>query len=229
LHSKRDPREQQVVNAGNRPQCSGSYGRELSSPKQGKLDNVRSDEELMTAYCAGDSSAFNELFRRYAPQLGAILRRFGFSQDRLADLVQQTFLQLHRARSDFRTGSELRPWLTTIAFNLAREQLRRAKRRPETEIDASTEAAMATLPREQSRFEIRRDLSRALQQLPEDQQEVVRLHFIEELSFEEIGAKMGATPGAVRVRAHRGYTALRKLLSVGSNSDSDDIDQETGS
>lgn len=190
---------------------------------------MRSDEELMVAYCAGDTDAFNELFRRYAPQLGRLLRRFGLAHDRIADLVQQTFLQLHRARLDFRPESQLRPWLVTIAFNLAREQHRRTKRRPETDIDATADSSLATPPREQFRFETRRDLVQALQRLPHDQQEVVRLHFVEELSFEEIGEKVGASAGAVRVRAHRGYTTLRKLLSVGSSSGPEDVDQETGS
>ena len=72
------------------------------------------------------------------------------------------------------------------------------------------------------------DLSRALQQLPSDQQEVVRLHFVEELSFEEIGEKVGASTGAVRVRAHRGYTALRKLLAVSNISNDIDIDKGRG-
>ncbi len=182
----------------------------------------------MLAYCAGDSAAFGELFGRYAPILGRVLRRFGPSKDQLADLVQQTFLQLHRARNDFRTDCELRPWLMTIAFNLAREQLRRARRRPEAELDATAEIKHARQPEEQQRFEIRRDLSRALQQLPSDQQEVVRLHFVEELSFEEIGEKVGASTGAVRVRAHRGYTALRKLLSVSNISNDIDIDKGRG-
>ena len=183
----------------------------------------------MTTYAVGDTDAFNELFRRYAPQLGRVLRRFGLGQDTIADLVQQTFLQLHRARLDFHPGAQLRPWLMTIAFNLAREQLRRTKRRPETDIDASSDAALAAPPREQSRVETRRDLSMALRQLPDDQREVVRLHFVEELSFEEIGEKVGATAGAVRVRAHRGYAALRKLLSVRSSLDAVGIGEETGS
>jgi len=183
----------------------------------------------MQAYVSGDAEAFNELFRRYAPLLGRVLRRFTMGPDPIADLVQQTFLQLHRARFDFRPGSELRPWLMTIAFNLARERLRRNKRRPETGIDASVDGSLASPPHEQMRFETRRDLSMALERLPHEQREVVRLHFIEELSFEEIGTKVGATAGAVRVRAHRGYTALRKLLSPRSSSGESDIDQETGS
>lgn len=189
---------------------------------------MKSDEELMLAYCGGDTVAFGELFSRYAPMLGRVLRRFGANKDQVADLVQQTFLQLHRARNDFRPDCELRPWLMTIAFNLAREQLRRVRRRPEAELDTTAEQKLAHPPREQQRFEMRRDLSQALEQLPNDQQEVVRLHFVEELSFEEIGEKVGATAGAVRVRAHRGYSALRKLLSSGNISSDSDIDKGRG-
>ncbi len=189
---------------------------------------MKSDEELMLAYVAGDTAAFGELFSRYAPVLERVLRRFGPGKDQLADLVQQTFLQLHRARNDFHPDCELRPWLMTIAFNLAREQLRRTRRRPEAELDAAAEIKFARQPEEQRRFEIRRDLSLVLQQLPSEQQEVVRLHFVEELSFEEIGHKVGASVGAVRVRAHRGYTALRKLLSAGNISDEIDIDKGRG-
>lgn len=48
---------------------------------------MKSDEELMLAYCAGDSASFGELFARYAPILERVLRRFGPSQDQLADLT----------------------------------------------------------------------------------------------------------------------------------------------
>jgi len=177
----------------------------------------------MLAYCSGNAEAFTELFTRYAPLLKRVLRRFGPTNEQLADLVQQTFLQLHRARHDFRADCQLRPWLMTIAFNLAREQLRTARRRPESELDTEVELKAPHRPTDQERFEIRRDLSQALAQLPAEQQEVVRLHFVEELSFDEIGDKVGATAGAVRVRAHRGYTALRKLLSFGNTSGGDGI------
>jgi DNA-directed RNA polymerase specialized sigma24 family protein len=48
----------------------------------------------------------------------------------------------------FRPDCELRPWLTTIAFNLAREQLRRARRRPEAELDTAAEIKHARQPEE---------------------------------------------------------------------------------
>lgn len=184
---------------------------------------MKSDEELMLAYRAGDAASFGELFQRYAPLLTRVLRRFAFRQDQLADLVQQSFLQLHRARYDFAAGAELRPWLLTIAFNLARERLRKSKRRPEAEFDIAAENHSARPAHEQQRVELRRDLTRAVERLPEDQQLVVRLHFVDELSFDEIAERLGASPGAVRVRAHRGYATLRKLLSDGNNLDDSDI------
>jgi RNA polymerase sigma-70 factor (ECF subfamily) len=55
-----------------------------------------------------------------------------------------------------------------------------------------------------------------LKGLPEDQRSVIELHWFEQLSFNEIAGIVGATAGAVRVRAHRGYVALRKQLDAGN-------------
>ncbi len=79
----------------------------------------------------GDHAAFKELFERYSAQLLRMMRRQIRSDEDARDLVQQTFLHLHRARYDFRLGSALRPWLFTIAMNLRREYFRRQARRPE--------------------------------------------------------------------------------------------------
>jgi RNA polymerase sigma-70 factor (ECF subfamily) len=80
------------------------------------------DEALMARYVEGDQRAFNELFRRYQPLLERLLRP-GLSAD-AKDVVQQTFLNLHRARGTFIHGSAFRPWLLTIAFNLKRQHFR---------------------------------------------------------------------------------------------------------
>jgi RNA polymerase sigma-70 factor (ECF subfamily) len=174
---------------------------------------VLSDEQLMADYQSGDKAAFDEIFRRYAQLLTRLLRRFALTPDEIADLVQQSFLQLHRARMDFLPSSELRPWLLTIAFNLARDKLRHHRRKPESPFDATTDTTLTENAEEWHRFEIRRDLQLALAELPTEQQEVVRLHYEEELTFEEIGERIGVNAGAIRVRAHRGYAALRKWFT----------------
>jgi RNA polymerase sigma factor (sigma-70 family) len=180
---------------------------------------MSTDEELMAAYVQGDAAAFGELFRRYAPVLLRVLGRQLRSREEAHDLVQQTFLQLHRARNDFRAGAALRPWLFTIALNLQREHFRRRGRRPETPLELDGRRDPAEGPRGVERLDAARDLLAALDRIHTDQREVIELHWFEGLSFPEIAELVGATVTAVKVRAHRGYTALRRLLGEGGATD----------
>jgi RNA polymerase sigma factor (sigma-70 family) len=178
---------------------------------------MTSDEELMAAYVAGDGAAFEELFRRYAPALLRVIGRQLSSPGEAHDLVQQTFLQLHRARHDFKPGARLRPWIFTIALNLKREHFRRLRRRPEAPLELDGRNDPATPPVSPERAENERAVRRALDQLPTDHREVIVLHWFEGLSFPEVSAIVGASVSAVKVRAHRGYVALRKLLAETGN------------
>ena len=128
------------------------------------------------------------------------------------DLVQQTFLQVHRARRDFRPGSALRPWLYTIAANLRRESRRRAARRPELPLAEQTSREPSVGPAASTPAE--RLVRRALQDLPDGQREVVVLHWYEGYTFREIAQIVGASQSAVKVRAHRAYERLRAVLGA---------------
>jgi RNA polymerase sigma factor (sigma-70 family) len=171
-----------------------------------------SDEQLMAAYVAGDMAAFRELFARYCPFLMAMIAsRPGF-RDEAADLVQQTFLQLHRARLDFDPRYKLRPWLLTIALNLRRQEGRRRHRSPEVpfelDLDLGSIGGASSRPPVEAALLVRRTIAT----LPSEQREAIELHWIAGMSFHEIGEAMGITAGAARVRAHRGYVRLRKLF-----------------
>src|SRR5688500_5470287 len=92
--------------------------------RQRRLGPAPSDEELMAAHTGGDADAFAQLYRRYAqPLLRLMLRQQRFDEEAL-DLVQQTFLQVHRARADYDPNRRFRPWLYAIALNLSREAMR---------------------------------------------------------------------------------------------------------
>jgi RNA polymerase sigma-70 factor, ECF subfamily len=175
-----------------------------------------SDEALMAAYVRGDESAFERLFKRYAPTLLGMIRRRVKSDEEAQDLLQQTFLHLHRARNDFRAGAVLKPWLFTIAMNCVREHFRRARRKKESDL---TESVKATLAAEDPSLEaleeakLARDrLLAALSRLPDSQREVIEMHWFQGRPFQEVAEIVGASLSAVKVRAHRGYTALRKML-----------------
>ena len=168
----------------------------------------------MAAYVEGDSGAFDELFARYAPVLLRVMRQQLRSQEEANDLVQQTFLQLHRARRDFRPEAKLRPWLFTIALNLKREHLRRLKRRPEAELELDGRNDPSAQG-DQGRLEAAKTLQFALEKLQPGHREVIELHWLGQLSFPEISELLGASLSAVKVRAHRGYLALREILDDG--------------
>ncbi len=178
---------------------------------------MKSDEELMAAYVAGDPTAFSALFERYGPMLIRIMRRQMRHDDDAHELVQQTFLQLHRARKDFQQGRKLRPWLMTIAYNLKREHFRRKQRRPEAPLEYEPPASGRRDPLEQKDDKTR--LRSALDRLPENQREVIVMHWFEDLSFPEVAEILGLSVSAVKVRAHRGYKALRQALEEGVTGD----------
>jgi RNA polymerase sigma-70 factor (ECF subfamily) len=119
---------------------------------------------------------------------------------------------LHRSRLDFEPGRKLKPWIFTIALNLKREFFRRSKRRFETSLEDDRVAEPFEGPRGQERSDAARETERALRTLPAEQREVIELHWFGGLSFPEVAEAVGSTVAAVKVRAHRGYVALRARL-----------------
>lgn len=169
------------------------------------------DQALMTRYVQhGDERAFEALFKRHAGRVLGVFRRAGCDDVLTRDLMQQTFLHLHRARRDFDLSRPLKPWLLTIALNVRREHFRRRGRRPEEALDPERHREPSVDPDATSASD--RLVRRAMAQLPEAQREVIELHWFEGLSFAEVAEVVGASRSAVKVRAHRGYEALRALL-----------------
>ncbi|MCB9666042.1 MAG: sigma-70 family RNA polymerase sigma factor [Alphaproteobacteria bacterium] len=168
----------------------------------------------MTAYVTQDDrAAFEALFQRYADRVLGTFRRAGLSEPHARDLLQTTFLHVHRARKDFRLDGRFRPWLFAIAMNVRREHFRRLSRKPEAQLDPELHREPAVGPDTSTAAD--RLVRRALLQLPDSQREVILLHWYEGLSFPEVAEIVGASHAAVKVRAHRGYEKLRSLLGEG--------------
>jgi RNA polymerase sigma-70 factor (ECF subfamily) len=175
----------------------------------------KSDEELMAGHVAGDACAFAELFRRYAPVLGRFFMRRGKRPVDAQDLVQETFLHVHRGSREFRLGDPLRPWLFTIARNLCHDHGRRQLRRPEQAGDLELYACAGCEPVAGMLFAERaRSLTLALARLPDGDRRLVDEHWFEERSFAEIGARDGVHSTTLRVRAHRACAKLRDWIPV---------------
>jgi RNA polymerase sigma factor (sigma-70 family) len=172
-----------------------------------------SDEELMASYKAGDRAAFEQIFQRYAPLLLRVMQHQLSRREDAQDLVQQTFLQLHRSRADFRQDARLRPWLLTIAMNLKRRYMRRLGRHMEKLNEGHVLESVRLEAFHSDPLEVGQQVRIALAVLSPEQREVIVLHWLEGLPFSEVATVVGASLSAVKVRAHRGYVAIRSCLA----------------
>jgi RNA polymerase sigma-70 factor (ECF subfamily) len=175
------------------------------------------DEQRMDAYVRGDDRAFTALFREYASLLFRYFVRQGKRPHEAQDLVQQTFLHVHRSRADYRIGELVRPWLFTIARNVGHDHGRRQQRRPETFCDVDSYEASEPTRESLIHGERTRALALALEQLPGEHRSLLNEHWIEDRSWTEIAKRDGLHAGTLRVRAHRACLQLRGMLDSDHN------------
>jgi RNA polymerase sigma factor (sigma-70 family) len=169
--------------------------------------------EWMQAAQAGDASAYRNLLGAIQPKIRAIVRSKIREEAAAVDVVQNTLLSIHRGRATYRAERPFGPWMRAITRNSIIDHFRERKRRGDREVEfkveewadesETTPVGGGSLPPE---------LSAALAKLPEAQREAVTLIQVDGLSVAEAALRAGVTPGALKVRAHRGYRALRTAL-----------------
>jgi RNA polymerase sigma-70 factor (ECF subfamily) len=172
----------------------------------------------MDRYASGDGRAFAELHQALYPRLHAYLARMTGSSVHAADLVQETFLRLHRARATFARGGAVLPWAYTIARNVALDHTRAARLReterlpsdpgPEMVDRGGADGESAAIAAQAARI-----VEQVLAGLPASQRDAFILLRYEGLSVQDAAAVLGATPTAVKLRAFRAYEALRAALN----------------
>lgn len=175
----------------------------------------------MQRYCDGDAGAFRELYALVAPRLLGYLVKMTRERALADDLLQQTFLKVHRARAAYVRGADPVPWIYAIAHRTFIDETRRHRRAVVRvgEVEELPEVpAGLTGESEDRRDELRGDPELvtaaldALAELPVQQREAVVLTKLDGRSVAEAAEIAGTTVGAMKVRAHRGYEALRALL-----------------
>jgi RNA polymerase sigma-70 factor (ECF subfamily) len=171
-----------------------------------------SDAELIQRAGAGDRSAFDKLYGRYARAVfGLALRRLG-DRGRAEDAVQETFVSIWRsARTYAPERGPGAPWLYGIARNAIVD---RARARNEPAAEAPDEASPEIGPDELAQQAWTQwQVHCALEQLPEREREVVALAYWSELSQSEVAAKLGIPLGTVKTRTRSALLHLSEILA----------------
>ena len=169
----------------------------------------------MERYQDGDAGAFRELYALVSPRLLGYLLKMARSRAVAEDLLQQTFLKVHRARGAYVRGADPLPWIYSIAHRTFIDEARKNKRAIVNAVGDDVPDVPAPVPDEPVDPELTKQALDALAQLPEQQREAVVLTKLDGKSVAEAAEIAGTTVGAMKVRAHRGYEALRKLLGGG--------------
>jgi len=170
---------------------------------------------LMAAYQHGDLEAFDGFYWALRPRLTGYLAFLSRDRSRLDDLLQETFLQIHRSRRTYRPGRPVVPWAFAIARHVHLADARRHGRQRRHEVAPVDSLPEIPVPPAAEGLADRERLQRALRELPADQTEAMVLNQVWGFTFEEIGAMLGVRSVTAKVRSFRGIKRLREKLGNG--------------
>ena len=180
------------------------------------------DNELIAAARHDDEAAFKILVDRYLPSVYGFCVRYTGNPSDAEDATQEAFLKAWRHLGRFNTQKSFKTWLFAIAKNSATDIMRKRRSVNISQFDTAddsnvlidTLADPEPLPEELfGRATLAEDVRSSLKVLKPRDQTILELHYVEDLSFENIARVLRMSPNTVRSLHRRALIALRKVLS----------------
>lgn len=167
-------------------------------------------EPLMSGYQQADEAAATALIDKVSPLLLRYFRAQPACRRFAEDLLQDTWMRIHRARHTYRTGEPVLPWVFAIARYAALDGYRRTRRIEirETQVDELPPVAAGP---EAAHDGAAIDL--LLIDLPQSQRDVIVMLKVSGMSIEEVARATSTSAGSVKQKAHRAYERLREILA----------------
>ena len=180
---------------------------------------MKDQENIIARARRGDADAFEQLVVAYRDQVFRLALRMCGNEADADEVAQEAFLSAWKALPNFRGDSRFSTWLYQLTSHAAIDLMRREKRQIAaediTEVSAPDPAPGPQQQAEQS--ETRQAVRDAMAQLSPEYRQIVVLRFLEDLSYEEIGAALELSPGTVRSRLARARKELREELLAEGN------------
>jgi RNA polymerase sigma-70 factor (ECF subfamily) len=183
----------------------------MRAETQKREDRAERWRAWMAAAQQGDADTYQRLLTELLPFVSGIVRGRVGDDPAAEDIVQEVLLSIHTARHTFRPERRLEPWVRTIARNAVIDWARRQARARGRQ--SGVDAADLPAPElESPSSALSPGVERALSSLPDAQRQAVVMLKLEGLTVAEAAERVGTTPGALKLRAHRGYRALRDVF-----------------
>ena len=169
------------------------------------------DAALIARAKAGESSAFEDLYRRHVARLYALCVRLTGDPGLAEEVTQDVFVLAWRKLGEYRGESACASWLHRIAVN-AVLGVHRTRRRRHAWMEAFRWFRGADQPASAGQAGLRVDLETAMARLPDGARTVFVLHDVEGYRHEEIALMLGIAPGTCKAQLHHARRRLRKEL-----------------
>tara|TARA_Y100001960_G_C14756005_1_gene871308 strand:- start:2194 stop:2745 length:552 start_codon:yes stop_codon:yes gene_type:complete len=177
-------------------------------------DGLDTNKLMEKVVADGDKEAFSQLYSHFAPRIKAMMMKMSPDSSVAEEVAQEAMIALWRKAHSFDPNkASLSTWLFTIARNLRIDRFR-AKKKDNLDpnepmlLPSAEPSAEETVFREEESIKVRSCISK----LPEDQQEVVGLAFMEGMTHQEIANNLGIPLGTVKSRLRLSFEKLRPML-----------------
>lgn len=176
---------------------------------------VAIDEVTVAAFRRGDEGAVRRFYDVYGRMMFAVASRILRDRGLAEEATQQAFVQAWRAASSLDGARDPAPWLSTIVRRVAIDIQRREARRPASALDhvPPGHRALTVLPANAEKAWEVWNVRMAIDQLPADEREVVRLQHLEGFTHAQIAERLGVALGTVKSRSFRAHRDLAARLA----------------
>lgn len=186
----------------------------MGSDKPSRRSAGPSDATLALRSREGDAAAFETLARSFQRRVYSYALRMVGDMQEAEDLAQEVFLRAHGSLARYDPRQPFAPWLFGIAAHVCRDWLRRRSRRPRlVHAEAEPAGAAPSAAQDAEARERRGRVRQAVLRLPRKYREVIVLHYLDDLPYDEVAAALGIQPAAARRRALRAREMLRPHLA----------------
>ncbi len=182
------------------------------------------DDVLVERTLEGDTSAFSTLYDRYERPLFNFVYQYIGDYEAAQDIFQETMIRAYRKLSRYQVGTNFSAWIHRIAINLAKDEFKRRRRRPISNISESSESGDETdlfsmLAEEgpgPEKMLLDKDTARrvreGLSHLTHDHMQVILLYVFQGMAYKDIADTLGVPIGTVKSRMHYAVKELGKVL-----------------
>ena len=183
------------------------------------LSSVLSDQELLASYLNGENSSFEILLERHKNRVFGFIMSKVKNRDLAEDIFQDTFIKVINSlqKGKYNEEGKFLPWMMRISHNLVIDYFRKASKmrniRPSDEFNIFDiiHDGSRRQDEEMIRKRVHSDLNKLIQYLPEDQMEVLKMRYFEEMSFKQISRITGVSINTALGRMRYALINLRKL------------------